>query len=129
MYRRYQDENWSAVRYEDVVLNPQTEIDFLYRTLGIDDDAAKRAATKLPRLSEKSNFAIKKSYNASLHTGQIDDLLAAGCDVFGYETGFDQLNVSSIRHMRERLTGKALLKKARHLFDKRFSPQKATAVS
>ena len=127
MYCRNKDENWSAVRYEDVVLNPQTEIDFLYRTLDIDDDAAKQTATKLPRLSEKSNFAVKKCYDASLHSDQIDDLLTAGCEVLDYEIGFDQLNVSSIRHMREKLTGKALLKKARHLLEKRFSQQKATA--
>ena len=88
LYHRHKDETWSKVRYEDVILNPQGEIDQLYQTLGIDDDRANWAAVQLPRQSERNYFAVKKLYDTSPFKAEIDELLARSSQNFSYSPGF-----------------------------------------
>jgi hypothetical protein len=130
LYSRHKDETWTTVRYEDVVHNPQSEIDRLYQALGIDDERANRAAVKMRRKLEHNYFAVKKLYETSPFKAEIDEMLACSCEIFSYSPGFESLNVSSLRHFREQLTAKRALKVARRIAVKPFSrSEKATDFS
>ena len=130
LYHRHKDETWTTVRYEDVILNPQGEIDRLYQTLGIDDDRANWAAVQMPRQSERNYFAVKKLYDTSPFKAEIDELLARSCQYFSYSPGFETLNVSGWRYWREQLSARPILKLALRLVVKQFSRSvKATTNS
>ena len=124
LYKRHKDETWITVRYEDVILNPQGEIDRLYQTLGIDDDRAKWTAAQLPRQSERNYFAVKKLYDTSPFKAEIDELLARSCQNSSYSPGFEKLNVSGLRYWREQLRGRQILKVAQRTIVKQFSRSK-----
>ena len=124
LYNRHKDDAWSTVRYEDVILNPQGEIDRLYETLGIDDDRANSAAVQLPRQSERNYFAVKKLYDTSPFKDEIDDLLARSCQNSSYSPGFETLNVSGLRYWREQLSARQILKVAQRIVVKQFSRSK-----
>ncbi|OJI07382.1 hypothetical protein BK004_01470 [bacterium CG10_46_32] len=90
IYQNEHDENWCAIRYEDVVFSTKDTLAKLFEFLGMDSHSEYfNRACSLPRDLEHQYYPVKKAFKKSAFKKEIMDIVHDGCAVFPYETSID----------------------------------------
>ena len=90
LFEREKNENWQAVRYEDVVFKTRETVNKLFDFLGMTSDSEYfEKACRLSRDLEHRYYPIKKAFRKSKFKKEIMEIVNAGCRVFPYEASID----------------------------------------
>jgi|GEM_PF-2650131 len=92
IFEQEKDENWCAVRYEDVVFKTKETIASLFDFLGMESSGQyfEKACT-LPRDLKHTYYPVKKAFRKSKFKKEIMDIIQQGCAIFPYEQSIDSM--------------------------------------
>lgn len=83
-YLRHGDEQWISVRYEDLLKDTATTLEYVFSFLRIRDPGGLERAKKLPERRDGVYDYIWRRVQNSPHRERILAMLAEGADRFGY---------------------------------------------
>lgn len=92
IYQKKRDENWHAVRYDDVVFKTRETIRKLFDFLGIQDDSEYfENVCAIPRDLEHTYYPMKQAFYKSKYQKEILEFVREGCEVFPYDASIDSV--------------------------------------
>jgi hypothetical protein len=84
IYFNSRDENWIAVKYEDLIFDTSTAVLSLFEFLGIEDEVNYNKAILIPRKNKSEYYLIKRLFKKTKFKSEVIDALKRGCDHFDY---------------------------------------------
>ncbi|MBI2636808.1 MAG: sulfotransferase [Parcubacteria group bacterium] len=99
LYQREKNENWHAVRYEDVVFNTRETVKKVFDFLGMRQDGAYfEKACAVSRDLGHRYYPMKRAFRRSKHQKEIVELVQEGCKVFPYDASIDSVPGDSLHY-------------------------------
>jgi hypothetical protein len=101
IYLRERDDDWVAVKHEDLVHRSKETIRSLFDALDIHDERHIEKATSLPRATERNYYHIRRLFEKSRYRSEITASLEPGCELFSYSLSFDGMKADRSEYRSE----------------------------
>jgi hypothetical protein len=101
IYLRERDDDWVAVKHEDLVHRSKETIRSLFDALDIHDERHIEKATSLPKATERNYYHIRRLFEKSRYRSEITASLEPGCKLFSYSLSFDGMKADRSEYRSE----------------------------
>lgn len=103
IYKDAKNENWIAVKYEDVVFNPRQTFEKLFQFLGIEDSGYIEKACRIPKDLKHNYYYVKSRLTKSAYKDEILDYIKEGSEMFRYSLDFSNIRSDRLSYYFERV--------------------------
>ncbi len=111
-YLKEKDENWIAIRYEDVVSDTLKTLKKLFDFVGIDDEGYLVRVTRMVNPKKHNYYHIKRLFKKSKYKKEIIDALRKGSEEFNYSLNINSIQSSAIEYYKGMIKKKLKVFKA-----------------
>jgi len=98
IYLRERDENWTAVRYEDLVSDPSETIERLFRFLAVNDTEYIGKAMALVKDKRRNYWPVKNMFGKSRYKAEILEAIKEQNGHFSYPLDLRSLEGNSVSY-------------------------------